>query len=250
MTDAAIVAENLGAAYGASQVLSGLWLSVRAGEFLSIVGQSGAGKTTLLDALAGFVASTGEKKVPKRLGVVFQDYAVFPWMTVAENIAFGLGQDQRQPATTVMHMLRLIGLEDRANDYPAGLSAGQIQRVGIARALAPAPEAILMDEPFGRLDPETRERMQGWLLGVWEDQRLTVVMVTHDVEEAILLSDRILLLRGGRLDGERRVPFGRPRHSDLRYEAAFVSVRRDILAALHDDGTGVLQPKGDAGSNP
>ena len=159
-----IEVRDLCVSYGDHAVLDAVNLKVRNGEFVSIVGQSGCGKSTLLLALAGFIAYQGQVTVPEHIGMVFQNYAVFPWLTVRGNIAFGLhelGALERE--NVIAHHLRLVGLEDHAHKYPAQLSGGQTQRVALARALAPRPKVVFMDEPFGALDMFTRERMQEWL---------------------------------------------------------------------------------------
>jgi ABC-type nitrate/sulfonate/bicarbonate transport system ATPase subunit len=233
MTTGELTAKNLRVSYGALLVLENINLQVEQGEFLSLVGQSGCGKTTLLNALAGFIGASGEMHVPGKVGVVFQDYSVFPWMTVAENIAFGLtnGQKQDQDEIVANH-LKLIRLEDRANRYPAELSGGQIQRVGIARALAANPDVIFMDEPYGALDRDTRERMQKWLLDVWNDQHKTIIFVTHDMEEALFLSDRVLVVSNKTISGEFRVPFERPRNEELKFSQDFIALKKTVLEAM------------------
>jgi NitT/TauT family transport system ATP-binding protein len=229
-----IVATNLSVSYGALPVLSGINLRVDHGEFVSLVGPSGCGKTTLLNALAGFVAASGEIDVPGKIGVVFQDYSVFPWMTVTENIGFGLnGDSSENHANLVREHLKLVQLEDRADRYPAELSGGQTQRVGIARALAANPDVIFMDEPYGALDRDTRERMQKWLLDVWTQHHKTIIFVTHDVEEAIFMSDRILVLTNKTISDEMVVPFERPREEELKFSPDFIQLKKQVMAFMH-----------------
>jgi ABC-type nitrate/sulfonate/bicarbonate transport system ATPase subunit len=171
--------------------------------------------------------------VPDRIGVVFQDYSVFPWMTVARNIAFGLDDlDGTVKAATVEHYLELIQLKDKARRYPGELSGGQVQRVAIARAFAPEPDLILMDEPFGSLDRHTRDRMQHWLLGVWNERHKTIVFVTHDIEEAVFLSDRVIVLGQRKIEGEFTVSFGRPRPEGLKFADEFVHMKQQVLFRL------------------
>jgi len=233
MTTGEITAKNLSVSYGTLLVLENIDLQVGQGEFLSLVGQSGCGKTTLLNALAGFIGASGEMHVPGKIGVVFQDYSVFPWMTVAENIAFGLTNGSRQDHNAIVAShLKLIRLEDRADRYPAELSGGQIQRVGIARALAANPDVIFMDEPYGALDRDTRERMQKWLLDVWNDQHKTIIFVTHDMEEALFLSDRILVVSNKTISREFRVPFERPRNEELKFSQEFITLKKTVLEAI------------------
>lgn len=229
--EAQISVEALSVFYGDVCVLSGVDLKVMRGEFVSVVGSSGSGKTTLLNSLAGFISYQGSIRVPGKIGVVFQDYSAFPWMTVSENIAFGLHDGGRRAGADeiVRQHLKLIKLEDSAGKYPAELSGGQVQRVGIARALAPNPDVILMDEPYGALDRDTRERMQKWLLDVWAQDNKTIFFITHDIEEAIFLSDRVLVLGGNRIADEYPVPFDRPRTEDIKFTHDFTALKRTIF---------------------
>lgn len=229
--NAPITAHNLQVCYGAAEVLHGIDLAIKAGEFVSIVGQSGSGKSTLLHALAEFVESRGKVEVPSRIGMVFQNYAVFPWLTVRGNIAFGLHEvDRETKAKKIKEHLELTRLEEHQNKYPAELSGGQSQRVALARALAPNPDAIFMDEPFGALDPHTQEKMETWLLDVWERDHKTVVFVTHNIEEAIFLSDRIIVLGAGNILGEYPVRFARPRLEPIKFTSEFLALKKE----LHD----------------
>ncbi|HEV7682548.1 MAG TPA: ABC transporter ATP-binding protein [Pyrinomonadaceae bacterium] len=222
--------------FGEHRILKGISLTVERGEFVSIVGKSGCGKSTLLNALAGFIKSEGEVQIPAEVGVVFQSYAVFPWLTVRENISFGLHQfnGQQREALIVNH-LKMTGLCSKAHKYPAQLSGGEVQRVALARALAPNPEVLLMDEPFGALDLYTREKMQTWLLDVWETNRKTVLFVTHNIEEAIFLSDRVFIMSGGRVRGEVHVPFERPRNAGMRFTAVTAELKGQIYGVMEND---------------
>lgn len=183
-------------------VLSDINLRISAGEFVAIVGKSGAGKSTLLHALAGHLPYSGTVRIPQRIGMVFQHYALFPWMTVERNIAFGLLLSKKEKSLWIQECLRMAGLEEKAGVFPLALSGGQQQRVAIARAIAHKPEVILMDEPFGSLDAYMRELMQDWLKTVKQLQNITVFLVTHSIEEALKLSDRILVLRDGKIERE------------------------------------------------
>ncbi len=231
-----IQVQNLFVSYGDVPVLKDINFEINEGEFVSIVGTSGCGKSTLLYALAGFIESRGHIQMPSELGVVFQNYAVFPWMTVAGNIAFGL---HRLPAEKrdkiVQHHLSLIGLEQHADKYPGQLSGGQTQRVALARALAPNPQVIFMDEPFGALDMFTRDKMQNWLEQVWENDNKTVLFVTHNIEEAIYLSDRIMILNNESGLMNIDVPFARPRLKEMKFSQEFVQLKRKILEQLEVD---------------
>jgi NitT/TauT family transport system ATP-binding protein len=203
--------------------LGNISLDVAEGEFVTIIGPSGCGKSTLLYILGGFIpADGGTIRVDGKeisgpgidRGVVFQEYALFPWLTVIQNICYGLEMTgmQRAGREQVAHrLIRTIGLEGFENRFPRELSGGMRQRVAIARTLAYDPKILLLDEPFGALDSQTRETMQDELLRLWLAQRKTVVMVTHDVDEAVYLSERVLVMskRPGRIVREFRVALDR-----------------------------------------
>lgn len=226
-----------------SLILSDIDLTIREGEFVCILGPSGCGKTTLLNLLAGFIFPTSGhvrlegKNVtapgPDR-GVVFQDATLFPWLTVAENVAFGLRNldaSGRSLNKTVRHYLNLMGLGGHGNKYPHMLSGGMRQRVAIARVLALKPKVMLMDEPFSALDANTRERLQDELLRVWTSDRRTIVYVTHSVEEAAYLADRVIVL-GDSSTGiivDKPIFLKRPRH---RSSADFLAMKDELRSAL------------------
>lgn len=222
MANAAIELAGVSRRYGAQAVLEGVDLSIALGEFVALVGPSGSGKTTLLKTVnglirpdAGRVAVTGEEvfgpngaaaephHLRRRIGYVFQEIGLFPHLTVAENIAITpklLGWDRTRIAQRVATLLDLVALPaDAAGRPPAALSGGQRQRVGVARALAAEPAVMLMDEPFGALDPVTRDALGGEYRALHERLGLTTVMVTHDMAEAVLLADRLVVLKGGRI---------------------------------------------------
>ena len=200
-------------------------LTIPEGEFLCLLGPSGCGKSTLLKLAAGLIPpSSGSIRINGRpvtgpgpdRAVVFQDYALFPWMTVRENAEFGLaarGVDPARRRAISSELLRVVGLPDFADKYPHHLSGGMKQRVSIARALAVEPVLLLMDEPFGALDAQTRYVMQQELLRIWRAYKKTVLFVTHSIEEALFLGDRVLLMtaRPGRIKAEMRVDAERPR---------------------------------------
>lgn len=211
-------------------VLADVDLRAEAGEFVSIVGVSGAGKSTLLHALAGHLPFSGDVIAPDRIGMVFQHHAVFPWMTVWQNISFGVHWKEKE---AIGNLVRISGLQHKADAYPSSLSGGERQRVAVARAIAPAPDLLLMDEPFGSLDARTREHMQSWLRYVGLAQNMTVILVTHDLEEALLLSDRIVLLSDGRIQ-RTFGGFRATRMNDIRYSDDFVRLRREISGCLRD----------------
>jgi NitT/TauT family transport system ATP-binding protein len=224
--------------------LSDASLSIAKGEFVCLIGASGCGKSTLLRIMAGFEQpSSGEALMrgkpiagpaPTR-GMVFQDYALFPWLSVRENIAFGpvaRGLAGAQVKETVDKFIELVGLGKFANAYPHQLSGGMKQRVAIARVLANDAELVLMDEPFGALDAMTRERLQDELLDIWQRTRLTVVFVTHSVEEAIFLANRVVVMTPGpgRIESDNALDLPRPR--DVA-SPEFNAIRRVLGAKLH-----------------
>lgn len=228
-------------------------LSIAAGEFVALLGPSGCGKSTLLNLFAGFRApSTGQVFLDgalhtgpsARCGVVFQKHSLFPWMSVLENVAYGprrLGFDK--PRDIARELLDMVGLADVADAWPSSLSGGMQQRVGIARALATRPPVLLMDEPFGALDAQTRNLMQEELLAIWERLRPTVVFVTHDIEEAIRLADRVVVMETlpGRIAREISVPFPRPRATDIVSEPGFVELRREVAEIIRIEARKVFR---------
>ena len=218
-------------------------------QFAVIVGPSGCGKSSLLYLTAGLNEPTegdiyvgGQKVTGPGVdrGMVFQSYTLFPWLTVRQNVEFGLkrrGLEASEIRTIVEFYLQEVGLTRFAEHYPKQLSGGMMQRVAIARALANDPQILLMDEPFGALDSQTRLQMQQLLLEVWGNTRKTVVFVTHDIDEAILLADRIYVMgaRPGRIKEIIDVPIERPRKLDVVMEPTFIQMKRHILGLLHDD---------------
>jgi NitT/TauT family transport system ATP-binding protein len=215
-------------------------LHIAPGEFVALLGPSGCGKSTLLNVFAGFVPPTHGRVLLEgeplsgpsaKCGVVFQKHSLFPWMTVLENVAFGprrLGLPN--PKKVARDLLETVGLADVANAWPSSLSGGMQQRVGIARALATKPPVLLLDEPFGALDAQTRSLMQEELLSVWDRIRPTVVFVTHDIEEAIFLADRVIVMGShpGCIAHQLQVPFPRPRVLEVMDEPEFIACRREI----------------------
>ena len=225
---------------GASQVVAvkGVNLTVAPGEFVSIIGPSGCGKSTLLNVVAGFTPPTEGQALldgvpitgpgPGR-GVVFQQYSLFPWMSVRKNVEFGLkmqGVAANKRETTARTLLGLAGLLAFENHYPDQLSGGMKQRVGIVRALATSPQVMLMDEPFGALDAQTRVVMQQILTNMWQKFRLSVLFITHDIEEAIFLSDRVFVMtaRPGRIKAELPIPLPRPRTAEMMSSVEFIQI--------------------------
>ena len=236
---------------GAKTVLAldGLSLTVKPNEFAVIVGPSGCGKSSLLYLIAGLEDLTGGsiavggKTVsgpgPDR-GMVFQSYTLFPWLTVAQNVEYGprrRGVSEADRSQLVTRYLAEVGLAAFRNHYPAQLSGGMKQRVAIARALANDPAVLLMDEPFGALDSQTRHSMQRLLLRVWDHSHKTVLFVTHDIEEAILLADRVFVMSGrpGQIRKVLPVDFPRPRGGDIVLDPAFIAMKREIMGLLRSD---------------
>ena len=204
------------------KVMENIGLHVKRNEFVSVVGSSGCGKTTLLRMMCGLMRpDNGSIRLngkdimspTRRIGLVFQDYSLFEWLTVRENIGFGLRLRGCADKRIVDGYVGLMGLGDFEDSYPHELSGGMRQRVAIARALAVDPEIVLMDEPFGALDAQTREIMQGFLINIWRVKKKTVVFVTHDIDEAIRLSSRIVVLSGrpARIAAQFTLPKRRPR---------------------------------------
>ncbi len=224
-------------------------LKVAKNEFCVIVGPSGCGKSSLLYLAAGLNdVTSGSIKVDGReviepgpdRGMVFQSYTLFPWLTVRANIEYGpkrKGLPAEQRRQIVDQYLNEVGLAPFADHYPAQLSGGMKQRVAIARALANDPAVLLMDEPFGALDSQTRGTMQKLLLRVWERQQKTVLFVTHDIDEALVLGDRVLVMtaRPGKIKAEIKVDIPRPRSMDVILEPDFIALKRRILGLLHDE---------------
>jgi len=236
--------ERVAKRFGAFQALEGADLHVDEGEFVCLIGASGCGKSTLLRIIAGFETATegyvfvdGQQVTapgPER-GMVFQDYGLFPWLSVRDNIGFGpvaRGLPKRQIREIVDRFIEMIGLEKFADNYPHQLSGGMKQRVAIARVLANDARVVLMDEPFGALDAMTRERLQDELLDIWARTKLTVIFVTHAIEEAILLAGRVVAMSPGpgRIVSQTPVELARPRDVS---SVAFNALRRTLSAQLH-----------------
>jgi len=231
--DSAIVTAGLRVTRGNVEILRGIDLNIHPGEFVSIVGRSGTGKTTLLLALLGYIPHTGTIHVPSHIGVVLQQGATFPWLTTRANIDFGLhGMSPPLRKTRVNELLALTGLTGNAGRYPWQLSGGETQRVALARALAPDPPALFMDEPLGALDLLSREDMQNWLVRVFESQRKTVLFVTHSIEEAVFLSDRVVTLAKCCVTADIHVPFTRPRPASLKFDPSFLALKQQVLESL------------------
>lgn len=259
---------NLSFAYGERLTLSGVSIAIPEGQFACVLGPSGCGKSTLLRLIGGLEkpqegsldwnGKALEGPSPER-AMVFQDYSLFPWMTVRENLRLAISKASRSltkkdALNLASEYLAMVGLESSEGRYPYELSGGMRQRGAIARALAVQPKALLMDEPFGALDPVNRAKLQDLLLGIWEKsaRSLTVVFVTHDVEEAAYLADRIIMLGAGKLVDDIDVKFGRPRVRSKLFESAdFKSVcgevessfRREMIRSIEEGD--LVKGKGD-----
>lgn len=227
-------------------VLANISLSIKPGEFVSIVGSSGCGKSTLLKLIIGLeddyqgeLLLDGNRIVGTSLerGIVFQEHRLFPWLTVEQNIGIGLLNNTRltddEKRKSVQEHIELVGLKDFASAYPYQLSGGMSQRVAIARALVNRPEVLLLDEPFGALDAFTRAYLQKELQRIWEKEGITMILVTHDVEEAVYLGDRVVVMqpRPGRI--KRIVDVALPRERN-RASAAFIAIKKEVLSEFSD----------------
>lgn len=247
-----IVFEDVSVAFDVSRgrtvALDSISTRIEPGEFVTIVGPSGCGKTTLLNAVAGLVQPTSGRIVadgrvvegpgPER-GVIFQQYALFPWLTVQQNVEFGLRVMKippRERAEIALRRLGVVGLADFANALPKELSGGMKQRCAIARAYAVDPAILLMDEPFGALDALARTDLQTELLRVWQQDRKTVIFVTHDVEEAVYLGNRVVVMsrRPGRIKEIIEVPFDYPRSPQLRLSSELAELRKRVWRSVEE----------------
>lgn len=231
----AVRLDRVGRRFGDNLVLRDLSLDIRAGEFIAIVGQSGCGKSTLLRLIAGLDATSagmielGGRRVAGRADearLLFQDARLLPWRRVLDNVGIGLSGGWRPEAYAT---LRAVGLEDRSDDWPSVLSGGERQRVALARALVSQPRLLLLDEPLGALDALTRLEMQTLIESVWQAQGFTVILVTHDVTEAVALADRVIVLDSGSVGHELRVSQERPRR---RGSADLAALEGGLLARL------------------
>ena len=242
--------------------LEDISLSVEDGELSVIVGPSGCGKSSLLRLVAGLVDVTagsirldGEEvtRPGKERGMVFQSYTLFPWLTVQANVEFGpriAKMPNKERDDVARHFINEVGLTGFEKSYPKQLSGGMMQRVALARALANDPEVLLMDEPFGALDAQTRSLMQELLLTIWEHSKKTVLFITHDIDEAIFLGDRVYVMsaRPGHIKEDFDVPIQRPRNVDVLTTPQFMEMKRNVMHLIHDEAvkavsTGVSVPE-------
>jgi len=237
-----------------TEAVSRVSIDVAPGDFVSVIGPSGCGKSTLLNIVAGFLTpSEGTALLDGRpingpgadRGVVFQQYSLFPWMTVRRNVEFGLkmqghGANARESAArTLLGMAGLLAFE---NHYPDQLSGGMKQRVGIVRALATSPQVLLMDEPFGALDSQTRTVMQEILTNMWQQLRLSVLFITHDIEEAIFLSEKVYVMtaRPGRIKAEIPIPLPRPRTPEMMASPTFHALVRQLKSLIREESLAAM----------
>lgn len=226
----AVVLRDLSRSFDGKIVLDRISLDIPAGQFVALLGESGSGKTTLLRALAGLdddAQTKGHFNTPESVSVLFQDSRLLPWKTVLDNLTLGL----RRPdaASSAKTMLQDVGLADKADVWPSTLSGGQKQRASLARSLLRSPDLLLADEPFGALDALTRLKMQALLMRLVERKRPTIILVTHDVDEALLLADRILVLKDGQIAEDHAVSVPHPRRD---HQIEITSLRTRLLRSL------------------
>ena len=243
-----LIVNNLSKRFGEKLILDRLSLSMQSGEFMALVGSSGSGKSTILRLIAGLEhPSSGSISVdgkpvsspgPDR-GMVFQKYSLYPWLNAAENVAFGMRLQRIKPAEIrerTAYFLEVVGLSEAADKLPRELSGGMQQRVAIARALATNPSILLLDEPFGALDLQIRESMQDFLLKLWQRTGLTVLLITHDVEEALVLAQRVHVLapNPGRIVRSIDVALGKHDLDQLRLSSDFLALRRSLSGTMRE----------------
>lgn len=234
---------------GETVALNGVSLDIKENEFICVVGPSGCGKSTLLNIIAGLLEPTsGSVSVDGKIvdgpgperGVVFQQYALFPWLTVLKNVEFGLklkGITGEQATQEAMKYLKMVDLEQFANSYPKELSGGMKQRVAIARAYAVNPQVLLMDEPFGALDAQTRTQLQTELLETWEKERKTCFFITHDVDEAIILAQKVIIMsaRPGRIKEIVDITIPYPRNQETKMSPEFLELKNYIWSQVYQE---------------
>ncbi|WP_175728419.1 ATP-binding cassette domain-containing protein [Burkholderia ambifaria] len=237
--DDAVTLSGVSKRFGTRTVLDNVELGIARGSFVAIVGRSGCGKSTLLRLVAGLETPSSGALVTRGEGggaldtrIMYQDARLLPWKTVLQNVMLGLGRGARDRARAVLDE---VGLLERANDWPAQLSGGQRQRVALARALVHRPQLLLLDEPLGALDALTRIEMHALIERLWREHRFTALLVTHDVQEAVALGDRILLIEQGRVALDQQVPLDRPR---ARASAAFAALEDRVLQRVLAGGPG------------
>ena len=244
-----IEAKNLDLYYGEKHALKNVSLNIKTNKITAFIGPSGCGKSTLLNIIAGLLEPTSGsvyvdgKEVhgpgPER-GVVFQQYALFPWLTVLKNVQFGLklkGMGEAESREIAMKYLKMVDLEQFADSYPKELSGGMKQRVAIARAYAVDPSVLLMDEPFGALDAQTRTQLQSELIKTWQEQKKTCFFITHDVEEAVILATKVIIMsaRPGRIKKIVDVNLPYPRTQEMKMELPFLDLKTYIWGEVYQE---------------
>lgn len=244
-----------------TEALRDVTFQVNPGEFVSLIGPSGCGKSSLINMLAGFTVPTrgtlrlDNNKIIKPgsdCGVVFQQYSLFPWLSVRKNVEFGLkmsGVPAKERKEKAAMFLKQAGLSDFENHYPEQLSGGMKQRVGIVRALATNPQVLLMDEPFGALDTQTRTVMQEILTNIWQKFRTSVLFITHDIEESVFLSDKIYVMtaRPGRIKAEITVPLPRPRTAEMTRSPEFIELVNHLKTLIRNESLAAMETELKAG---
>jgi ABC-type nitrate/sulfonate/bicarbonate transport system ATPase subunit len=234
MIGQSISVKNLSVVYEQQSILENISFSALQGEFIAIVGKSGAGKTTLLNALSRFIKFSGQVNITGQIGFCFQNHSLFHWMTVAENIGFGLnGMNYLKKRKYVEEILEKINMADYGKKYPRELSGGQMQRVALGRAIAPGPAVLLLDEPFSSLDIYTRDQMIDWVLKLLAELEITILMVTHYLDEALVLADRVFLIKNKCISQQIDVSFGKPRTQAIRYTEDFQKAKKELALLLN-----------------
>lgn len=239
--DSHIVINGLSIKFGNNLIIDSIGLTIHKGEFVVVLGKSGVGKSSILNAIAGFVNHSGTIHKPQKVRFVFQEPNLLPWFKVRRNIAIGIGDQhkasnnkssiklkQKEIESAVDLLINELEISELADRYPFNLSGGEKQRVALARAFVSNPDLILMDEPFSSLDIDSKEYLQGWLLNYWQKTQTTILYVTHDIEEAILLGDRILVLKDKKIAHDFKIGFERPRDINLKYTESFFELRKNI----------------------
>jgi sulfonate transport system ATP-binding protein len=235
-----LLLEGVKKSFGTQEVLKGIDLEVAPGEFVAIVGRSGCGKSTLLRLIAGLDApSTGSvyldgqlsKRLKSTVRMMFQDARLLPWEKVVSNVELGLSGSKGYVRRNALQMLDAVGLQERSSEWPAVLSGGQRQRVALARALASEPPLLLLDEPLGALDALTRIEMQRLLETLWQTQKFTSLLITHDVEEAVILADRVVLIEEGQITMDQPIALPRPRErGDIVFAQTVEKILQRVMA--------------------
>ncbi len=228
--DTIISLSELSVTYGEKRVLNKLNLTFKRGEFVAILGKSGSGKTTLLNSIANFIPFEGKVDKMGKVGFCFQNHALFFWMTTRQNIGFGVRETAQAKQKLVDEVIRKIGLRGYEDRYPSELSGGEQQRVALGRAIATNPSILLLDEPFSSLDLFTRDQMINWMLMLTHEVEATILMVTHYLDEALVLADRIIVLSDGKIYADYPSPLPRPRGVGIRFDNAFLEAKQ----VLHD----------------